>query len=258
MKKSILYITAVALALSAGFYGCKKDKDPELDASPKSLNFTHAGESKTFNVTSDVNWTISGNHDWLTISDASGKGDKAVTVTATANAGAARTATLTIAAKGAKDVPISVTQEAAPPIPVITINGHPAATTTVTAGSITGSLSVEATVTENATPGYQWYRSLNQNNTGGATLGAAGGAQTKTLTIPTTLDAGTYYYYCVVSASGGAEPKTSTVATVTVLSAGGAGAETMIMKRAKSTRSPPSQTYPITALPSGSMAIYFT
>ena len=314
MKKSILYITAVALALSAGFYGCKKDKDPELDASPKSLNFTHAGESKTFNVTSDVNWTISGNHDWLTISDASGKGDKAVTVTAAANTGAARTATLTIAAKGATSVSVNITQAAAPssdptkiniaaitgvtppvagaspvtaitasdqytgtvawspavastfansttytatitltaktgftlagvaadfftvagatsannaanngvitavfpatasPTPVITITQNPAVSTTVTAGSITASLTVAATATDGATPTYQWYSNNSASNEGGTLLGGMTGT---TFAIPTVLTAGTYYYFCEVNATG-AEPKRTTVATVTV------------------------------------------
>jgi len=108
-RKVFFTIIAAAFALS----GCKKDKDPELGASPASLSFAATEEAKTFNVTSNVDWTISGKPDWLTISDASGKGDKQITVTAAANTGAQREATLTVAAKGAKDVPITVMQAAA-------------------------------------------------------------------------------------------------------------------------------------------------
>jgi len=117
MKNRIIIILAIfTMAMS----GCKKDKDPELDASPKSLDFAAAGEQKTVNVKSNVSWTISGKPDWLTISELSGKGDKQVTVTAAANTGAARDITLTIAAKGAGPITIKVEQAAAQ----ITIVNH--------------------------------------------------------------------------------------------------------------------------------------
>ena len=100
-----------------------------------------------------------------------------------------------------------------PPTPVITINTQPAPTTTVTAGIITGRLSVTARVTLGATLSYQWYENTTNSNTGGTVISGATGIR---FTIPTTLTAGTYYYYCVVSATGGATPVASNVATVTV------------------------------------------
>jgi len=98
-------------------------------------------------------------------------------------------------------------------VPVITINGQPAATTSVTVGSITGSLSVSASVTQSATLSYQWYSNTASSNTGGTLIS---GATSASFTIPTTLTAGTYYYFCEVSATGGATSVRSGVATVNV------------------------------------------
>jgi uncharacterized repeat protein (TIGR02543 family) len=96
--------------------------------------------------------------------------------------------------------------------PVITINTHPQSAGTVTAGSIRGNLSVSASVTPSATLAYQWFRNTVNNNTGGT---AVSGATSSTFFIPTNLTAGTYYYFCEVSAIG-ATSRRSNVATVTV------------------------------------------
>jgi len=97
--------------------------------------------------------------------------------------------------------------------PVITITAHPQSET-VTAGSITKSLSVTASVTEGATLAYQWYKSESPTTTttGGA---AQSGATSASFTIPASLAAGAHYFFCEVSA-----PKATSVlsntATVTV------------------------------------------
>jgi hypothetical protein len=93
---------------------------------------------------------------------------------------------------------------------VITITSQPAGSTTVTEGSITGSLTVAATVSNGATPTYQWYRNTSPSSAGGTAV--ATGAS---YAIPTGLTAGTYYYYCVAT-SPGATAAPSSVATVTV------------------------------------------
>jgi len=102
------------------------------------------------------------------------------------------------------------------PTPVITITVQPAPTTTVTAGSITGSLTVEATVTEGATLAYQWYGNATAGNTGGTAVATGGTSATFAIPADLTAAGSPYYYYCVVSASGGAKPVSSNVATVTV------------------------------------------
>ena len=98
------------------------------------------------------------------------------------------------------------------PLESITITTQPAPDTTVIEGSISGSLSVTASSTQGAALSYQWYSNDMPNNSGGAVIE---GATKESFTIDATLTAGTYYYYCLVSAAG-AVPVTTNVATVTV------------------------------------------
>ena len=102
-------------------------------------------------------------------------------------------------------------------VPVITINTQPVEVTNVTAGSISGSLSVTAHVTEGAVLSYQWYSNTADVNTGGTVISGATGAS---YAIPVTLTAGTYYYFCEVSATNGAIPVRSDIAAVTVTAPG--------------------------------------
>lgn len=94
---------------------------------------------------------------------------------------------------------------------VITITQQPLAQT-VTAGSITETLTVAASVTGGGTLSYQWYSNSVNSHSGGSVIS---GADAATLPIPTDLTVGTYYYYCQVSAVG-ATPVLSNIATVTV------------------------------------------
>ena len=106
--------------------------------------------------------------------------------------------------------------------PVITITTQPA-NANVLQGSITGSLSVAAkTDIAGSTLSYQWYRNTSASNSGGVMMI---GETNPTLTIPTNLTAGYYYYYCVVDAYItvssfvlNAAPLASTYAIVTVTS----------------------------------------
>ena len=99
------------------------------------------------------------------------------------------------------------------PPAVITITTHPTAVTTVTQGSISGSLTVAATVTSDAKLSYQWYINTSATNDSGTPVSGATGAS---FSIPKGLSAGTYYYFCEVRANLGAAPRRTTVATVTV------------------------------------------
>ena len=119
-----------------------------------------------------------------------------------------------VSAPGAVDVKSRLAQViVTDPNIVISINTEPG-DVTVTAGSITGSLSVTASVTPAGTPlNYQWWYSDN----GGAGFGAAPGptATTANFTIPTNLTAGKHVYYCTVNATN-ATPAESRFVTVTV------------------------------------------
>jgi hypothetical protein len=95
---------------------------------------------------------------------------------------------------------------------VITITTHPVASTSVTQGNITGSLSIAASITPSASLFYQWYSNTTNSNVGGT---AISGATTSSFTIPTGLTAGTYFYFCEIRATGATSVR-SNVATVTV------------------------------------------
>ena len=103
---------------------------------------------------------------------------------------------------------------------VISITTQPVATTNVVVGSISGILSVSASVTQNATLSYQWYNSTSNSNTSGVTISDAISAS---FTIPTTLAVGTYYYFCEVRATGGATPVRTNVATINVIASRSGG-----------------------------------
>jgi Synergist-CTERM protein sorting domain-containing protein len=99
--------------------------------------------------------------------------------------------------------------------PVISITSQPQSANFV-AGSITGSLSVQASATPSGTQlNYQWYSNTTNSSSGGS---AVSGATNASFTIPTGLAAGTHYYYCVVGAANAASV-TSGVATVRVTAA---------------------------------------
>ena len=95
--------------------------------------------------------------------------------------------------------------------PVISIGTQPDGAVTVTAGSISESLSAAATVTEGSV-NYQWY---SAEDTGKTNPQKIDGKTDASFSIPTELTAGTYYYFCRVSATDADDVDTN-VATVTV------------------------------------------
>ncbi len=98
------------------------------------------------------------------------------------------------------------------PVPVISITTQPASPAALTEGSISGSLTVAASVTEGAALSYQWYTNTTASSTGGTAISGATGAS---YTLPADLTDGTYHYFCEVSAEG-ADSKRTDAATVTV------------------------------------------
>ena len=82
-----------------------------LTVSSFSFNFPASGAQKTFSVLSNVNWTVSCNASWLTISPSSGTNNGTITVTAEENtASSMRTATITIKGTDVEEQTISVKQ----------------------------------------------------------------------------------------------------------------------------------------------------
>lgn len=93
--------------------------------------------------------------------------------------------------------------------PEVTISAQPS-DTTVTEGSITGSLSV--TASSEGTLSYQWYSCKDVNGTDAVKIANETSAS---MTIPTTLTEGEYFYFVKIKVNG-INSVTSTVATVTV------------------------------------------
>jgi len=221
MKKVFFSITAALLCVALGFYACKKDKDPELSVAGSLGTFVAAGETKTFDVMSNVEWSISGQPAWLTVTPPSGKGNVKVSVKADPNTEASpRNATLTVAAKGAKSVPVPVSQAAA----------EAAATTyTISASTLSsfGSLQTPytqpaaqtVTVTRTGTGDVTLAQPSFANYTIGTlsrtTLTAANPAATFTVRPNAGLAVGTYNGNITVSGSGGATATVSASFTVT-------------------------------------------
>lgn len=94
--------------------------------------------------------------------------------------------------------------------PAVTISTQPA-NASKTAGSISGSLSISATAAS-GTLSYQWYSCEDADKTGAVKIA---GATSSSMTIPTTLTAGKYYYFVKLKVDG-IEAVDSSVACVTV------------------------------------------
>ena len=98
------------------------------------------------------------------------------------------------------------TANAASPVliaPVITITSQPSASTVVTEGKITQTLSAEAGETQNTPLSVQWY--LNTTNTSFGGTPIAGATETE-FALPADLAIGTHFFYAVFSVAGGATP----------------------------------------------------
>lgn len=119
MKKNLSF-AFLLMVLAVGFAttSCSSggDDEPtvtELTVSQSELVITSDGETVNFKVTSNSNWTISGNPAWLAVSPQSGNGTATVTLTPTENTSTQeRSCSLTISTDDGKYAYVSVTQEA--------------------------------------------------------------------------------------------------------------------------------------------------
>jgi len=111
--KNIIKFCFLTAIFAIAMFSCRKEKDPTLTATPSSLVFSAAGESKTFDVQSNVEWTIRGEALWLTVTPTKGKGNATVTVEAKANTVLAiRSVELSISGKDVETVTVDVSQAA--------------------------------------------------------------------------------------------------------------------------------------------------
>ena len=200
-----------------------------INTHPETITNVTAGSiSGSLNVSASVSPYVALSYQWYSNTINSNTGGTAITFATNASFSIPTTLTASgspyyyycvVSATGATPVSssvarVNVTENAS--APVLAITTQPAATRNVTAGSISGSLSVTASVTSgSSTLSYQWYRNTTNSNTGGTVIT---GATSSSYTIPTTLTASgsPYYYFCEVRGTNGAIPVRSNVARVNV------------------------------------------
>lgn len=98
----------------AGFNNFVFNSAISLEVSTTMLSIAPADNSTTtFDIISNTDWTATSDQTWLTLSDASGNGDKMMTLTVSANsASSTRSAIVTVKADGLADKTVTVTQDA--------------------------------------------------------------------------------------------------------------------------------------------------
>ena len=234
MKKNFFYLLTAILTLSLCFQGCSKDDDPDLGGKdpggsstsvitittqPASVSVNAGSISGSLSVAASVTPNAALTYQWYSNTSNSNSGGSAVSGATSASFTIPTSLTagsyyyfceVKAGSVSARSNAATVTV-AAPAAPVITISTQPASAS-VTAGSITGSLTVAASVTQGGTPTYQWYSNTSNSNSGGSSIS---GATSASFTIPTSLAAGSHYYFCEVRSSGATSVR-SNVATVTV------------------------------------------
>ena len=233
MKKNLFYLLTAIFTLSLCFQGCGKDdsgideKKPDqpttsvisITTQPTSVSVTAGSITGSLSVAASVTPSGTLTYQWYSNTSNSNSGGSAVsgatsasfTIPTTLTTGSYYYFCEVKAGSVASRSSVATITVAAVPVPVITISTQPSSAS-VTAGSITGSLTVAASVTSSATLTYQWYSNTSNSNSGGS---AVSGATSTSFTIPSTLSAGSYYYFCEVSATGATSVRSS-VATVTV------------------------------------------
>jgi len=191
-----------------------------INTHPISGNLTVGSISGNLSVSASVTQGASLSYQWYSNNVNSNSGGTVIngatgssyTIPTTLTAGTYYYFVEIKATGGAVSVHSNVATVTVASAPVITISTQPSSRS-VTAGSISGSLSIAASVTQSATLSYQWYSNTTNSNSGGTAISGATGSS---YTIPTTLAAGTYYYFVEVRATGGATAVRSSVASVTV------------------------------------------
>lgn len=100
MKQTRLLSALFLIYLSFALISCDKDDKPELTLSESELQFDGSGGQATVNLSSNVNWHISGIPEWCTISPAEGTGNARLEITIAANEDTkARESTLSVTAE---------------------------------------------------------------------------------------------------------------------------------------------------------------
>ena len=156
---------------------------PYLSVSSASVNVAATANSTgSFNISSNVTWTVTGNPSWLTLSSTGGSNNGTITVTATANTGVARTATVTVAGTGVATKTVTITQAAPSSLTV-----SPSTLNVNAAASSTGSITITSNIAWAAASNQTWLTvsPATGSNNGTVTLTASANtaATTRSATV---------------------------------------------------------------------------
>jgi hypothetical protein len=162
------YVRAYAINSQGTTYGTQVTFTTGfLSATPNSYNAPKESGSKEFTVVSNIDWQVSSNQMWCTLSANSGKGNGSITATFTENKEVPqRSATITFTGTGVASQTATLTQSGIEP-PILTITPanqnvtNPAGTTTF---NITGNVSWTAQSDQT------WCTITNTSGVGNATL----------------------------------------------------------------------------------------
>lgn len=99
MAKLYHYFSLAVFVLLLAACSKKDDEPTTLDVSPLKLEFSSAAnESKSFTISTNADWIITDNPDWLEVSQFSGRGNARVTLTSKTNATDSRSGVVEIRA----------------------------------------------------------------------------------------------------------------------------------------------------------------
>jgi hypothetical protein len=110
--KRFLILSIIAITLIA----CSKEDDfvPKAEISKQSLQFSQNGGVDSFAITSNTNWIIVEDADWISLSPQSGVSSEVVKVSVSANTlTTSRTAVITVKVEGLPDMKVDVSQSEA-------------------------------------------------------------------------------------------------------------------------------------------------
>ena len=117
MNARYMYLIVAAVIWIAA--GCRQEPTPVLTATETSFNFAATGGEITFEVMSNVFWTVTGQPQWIRVSPSSGNGSIEVTIKVENNPdNTVRDGEFKIAATdaGLRDIPVSVIQAGSAPV----------------------------------------------------------------------------------------------------------------------------------------------
>jgi hypothetical protein len=160
-----------------------------LSVSPTSVSVAAAaGSTGSFNITSNVSWTVSSNQTWLTVNPASGSNNGTVTVTAQQNTGSQRTATVTVSGTGVTSQTVTVTQASAS-TPILSVS--PTSLSVAAAAGSTGTFNISSNTSWTVSSNQTWLTAspTSGSNNGTVTVTAQQNTNTSARTATVTVSA---------------------------------------------------------------------